>query len=121
MRNTEVLQTIDQPHPDWTGTVGVVTVLLDDLPLLTTVDVDKLPFNPETAVACVCGPPIMLKFVNIALLDKGFKPENIYHSMERNMSCGLGKCGHCMMGEYYICKDGPVMTAAQVEKFEDPF
>jgi NAD(P)H-flavin reductase len=121
MKNTEVLQTIDQPHPDWDGTVGVVTVLLDDLPLVTTVDVDGLPFNPETAVACVCGPPIMLKFVNIALLDKGFKPENIYHSMERNMSCGLGKCGHCMMGEYYICKDGPVMTAAQVAKFEDPF
>ena len=120
-KNTEVLLTIDEPHPEWHGTVGVVTVLLDDLPLLTTVDVDDLPFTAETAVACVCGPPIMLKFVNMSLLQKGFKPENIYHSMERNMSCGLGKCGHCMMGEYYICKDGPVMTAAQVAKFEDPF
>ncbi|MCK4915463.1 MAG: FAD/NAD(P)-binding protein [Candidatus Eisenbacteria sp.] len=121
VKNTEVLQTIDEPHPDWKGTVGVVTVLLDDLPLLTTVDVEGLPFNPETAVACVCGPPIMLKFVNVALLEKGFKPENIYHSMERNMSCGLGKCGHCMMGEFYICKDGPVMTAAQIAEFDDPF
>ncbi len=110
MKNTEVLQTIDEPHPDWSGTVGVVTVLLDDL-----------PFDLDTAVACCCGPPIMLKFVNLKLLEKGFRPENIYHSMERNMSCGLGKCGHCMMGEYYICKDGPVMTAAQVAKFEDPF
>jgi NAD(P)H-flavin reductase len=117
---TEVLQTIDEPHPEWSGTVGVVTVLIDDLPLLTTVDVD-VPFSAETAIACVCGPPIMLKFVNMALLAKGFKPENIYHSMERNMSCGLGKCGHCMLGEYYVCKDGPVMTAAQIEKFEDPF
>ncbi|MCK4681099.1 hypothetical protein KAT82_08210, partial [bacterium] len=45
----------------------------------------------------------------------------IYHSMERNMSCGLGKCGHCMMGEFYICKDGPVMTAAQIAEFDDPF
>ena len=117
---TEVLQTIDEPHPAWSGTVGVVTVLIDDLPLLTTVDVD-VPFSAETAIACVCGPPIMLKFVNMALLAKGFKPENIYHSMERNMSCGLGKCGHCMLGEYYVCKDGPVMTAAQIEKFEDPF
>ena len=121
MKNTEVLLTIDEPHPEWHGTVGVVTVLLDDLPLLTTVDVEDLPFNADTAVACVCGPPIMLKFVNMALLEKGFKPENIYHSMERNMSCGLGKCGHSMMGEYHICKDGPVMTAAQVAKFEDPF
>lgn len=109
-KNTEVLLTIDEPHPEWHGTVGVVTVLLDDL-----------PFNLDTAIACVCGPPIMLKFVNLKLLEKGLKPENIYHSMERNMSCGLGKCGHCMMGEYYICKDGPVMTAAQVAKFEDPF
>jgi NAD(P)H-flavin reductase len=120
-KNTEVLLTIDEPHPEWHGTVGVVTVLLDNLPLLTTVDVEDLSFQAESAMACVCGPPIMLKFVNLKLLEKGFKPENIYHSMERNMSCGLGKCGHCMMGEYYICKDGPVMTAAQVAKFEDPF
>jgi len=121
MKNTEVMLTIDEPHPDWTGTVGVVTVLLDDLALVTTVDVDQLPLDTSNAIACVCGPPIMLKFVNMALLEKGFKPENIYHSMERNMSCGLGKCGHCMLGEYYICKDGPVLTAAQIEKFEDPF
>jgi len=110
MKNTEVLQTIDAPHPDWKGTVGVITVLLENL-----------PFDMKTAVACVCGPPIMLKFVNMKLLEKGMRPEHIYHSMERNMSCGLGKCGHCMMGEYYICKDGPVLTAAQIAKFEDPF
>lgn len=119
--NVDVHLTIDEPYPGWQGTVGVVTVLLEDLPLLTTANVDNLPFTPENAVACVCGPPIMLKFVNIALLEKGFDPNQIYHSMERNMSCGLGKCGHCMMGEYYICKDGAVMTAAQIAKFEDPF
>ncbi len=119
--NVDVHLTIDEPYPGWQGTVGVVTVLLEDLPLLTTANVDNLKFTPENAVACVCGPPIMLKFVNMALLDKGFDPNQIYHSMERNMSCGLGKCGHCMMGEYYICKDGAVMTAAQVAKFEDPF
>jgi NAD(P)H-flavin reductase len=121
MKNTEVLLTIDEPHPHWSGTVGVVTVLLDNLPLLTTVDVDQLPFHAPTAVACICGPPIMLKFVNMVLLQKGFQAGNIYLSMERNMSCGLGKCGHCMMGEYYICMDGPVMTSEQVAKFEDPF
>ncbi|MBD3349530.1 MAG: oxidoreductase [Candidatus Eisenbacteria bacterium] len=120
-KNTEVLLTIDEPHPEWSGKVGVVTVLLDDLPLLTTVDVDKLPFTAENAVACACGPPIMLKFVNMVLLEKGFDPSNIYLSMERNMSCGLGKCGHCMLGEYFVCMDGPVMTAKQIEKFEDPF
>ncbi len=119
MKNTEVLVTIDEPHPDWKGTVGVVTVLLDGIPEMGSGGAN-LQFHSD-AVACVCGPPIMLKFVNLALLKKGFDPNNIYHSMERNMSCGLGKCGHCMMGEYYICKDGPVMTAAQVSKFEDPF
>ncbi|MBM3308004.1 MAG: FAD/NAD(P)-binding protein [Candidatus Eisenbacteria bacterium] len=110
MKNTEVLLTIDAPHPSWTGTVGVITVLLEDT-----------PFDMKTAAAFVCGPPIMLKFVNLKLIEKGWDPNHIYHSMERNMSCGLGKCGHCMMGEYYICKDGPVLTAAQVAKFEDPF
>jgi len=120
-KNTEVLLTIDEPHAEWSGTVGVVTVLLDNLPLLTTVDVENLPFHADNAVACICGPPIMLKFVNMVLLQKGFAPSNIYLSMERNMSCGLGKCGHCMLGEYYICMDGPVMTAEQVSKFEDPF
>lgn len=108
--NVEVQTTIDKPHPDWSGTVGVITVLLEDL-----------PFDRKTTATFVCGPPIMLKFVNIKLLEQGFDPNHIYHSMERNMSCGLGKCGHCMMGEYYVCKDGPVMTAAQIEKFEDPF
>jgi len=108
--NAEVQLTIDAPHPDWSGTVGVITVLLEDV-----------PFDMKSAVACVCGPPIMLKFVNIKLLEKGMQPENIYHSMERNMSCGLGKCGHCMLGKYYICKDGPVLTAAQIAEFEDPF
>jgi len=110
MKNTEVHLTIDAPHPDWKGTVGVVTVLLENL-----------PFDMKTAVAFACGPPIMLKFVNLKLLEKGMDPNHIYHSMERNMSCGLGKCGHCMMGEYYVCKDGPVLTAAQIAKFEDPF
>ncbi len=75
----------------------------------------------KTAAAFACGPPIMLKFVNIKLLEKGMDPDHIYHSMERNMSCGLGKCGHCMMGKHYICKDGPVLTAAQIAEFEDPF
>ena len=56
-----------------------------------------------------------MKFVTIKLLDHGFKPDQIYLSMEKNMSCGLGKCGHCMMGKYLVCKDGPVFRYTEAE------
>ena len=64
----------------------------------------------DNAVSIVCGPPIMMKFVTFKLLDMGFKDHQIYLSMEKNMSCGIGKCGHCRIGPYYACKDGPVFT-----------
>ena len=52
----------------------------------------------------------MMHFTVLKLLERGYRPENIYLSLERNMSCGVGKCGHCRMGRYYVCKDGPVFT-----------
>jgi len=69
------------------------------------------------AVAVVCGPPIMMKYATLKLLDFGFDPAKIYLSMEKNMSCGVGKCGHCMIGKYYVCKDGPVFTYEQIKKY----
>ena len=63
----------------------------------------------------MCGPSVMMKFSTLKLLEFGFSPEQIYLSMEKNMSCGVGKCGHCMMGKYYVCKDGPVFTYEQVK------
>jgi len=104
----DVLTTVDIGSPEWQGNVGLVTTILDNLP----VDLNK-------AVAIVCGPPIMMKFVNLKLLDLGFKPENIYLSMEKSMSCGLGKCGHCRIGKYYACKDGPVFTYEQLKNIND--
>ena len=83
----------------WNEKVGVVTVLLDDIKI-----------NTKDAVAIVCGPPIMMKFGTFGLVDKGFKDENIYLSMEKKMYCGFGQCRHCVMGKYYACKDGPVFT-----------
>ncbi len=62
----------------------------------------------------MCGPPIMMKFVSRKLLERGYAPENIYLSMEKNMSCGVGKCGHCRLGPYYVCKDGPVFRYAEL-------
>ncbi len=100
--------TVDRADKDWSGNVGIVTDLLkpDD------VDIPK-------AVAIVCGPPIMMKYVTFQLLEYGFKPQDIYLSMEKNMSCGIGKCGHCMIGQYYVCKDGPVFTFDQIQKSQE--
>lgn len=102
----KVTLTVDKADETWTKNVGVVTTILNDL-------------NPENAVACVCGPPIMMKFTTLKLLELGFKDEDIYLSMEKNMSCGVGKCGHCRLGYYYVCKDGPVFKYAQIKEFHE--
>ena len=104
----EVHLTVDRGDETWKGKVGVVTEALKDV-------------NIDTArtVAAVCGPPLMMKFGTLALLHKGFPPEAIYLSMERNMSCGIGKCGHCRIGPYYVCKDGPVFTYAQLKGIKE--
>jgi NAD(P)H-flavin reductase len=93
----DVVLTVDIGDDSWDGPVGVVTTILEDF----EVDI------PE-AVAVVCGPPIMMKFSTQKLLETGFRMENIYVSMEKNMSCGMGKCGHCRIGPFYACQDGPV-------------
>lgn len=104
----DVSVSVDVGAPEWSGRVGLVTTILDGMPA----DLNK-------AVAIVCGPPIMMKFVTLKLLDLGFKPEDIYLSMEKNMSCGLGKCGHCRVGSYYACKDGPVFTYDKLKDMHD--
>ena len=63
----------------------------------------------------MCGPPVMMKFVCRTLLERGYAPGDIYLSLERNMSCGLGKCGHCRLGPYHVCYDGPVFTYEQLQ------
>ncbi len=90
----------------WKDNIGVVTTILDPN------DVDI-----KNAAAVVCGPPIMMKFATLKLLEFGFAPKDIYLSMEKNMSCGFGKCGHCMIGKYYVCKDGPVFTYEQLKDY----
>lgn len=97
--NVNIGITVDIGDDTWKGNVGLVTTVLKD----TGIDMNN-------AVSIVCGPPIMMKFVTFKLLDMGFKESRIYLSMEKNMSCGIGKCGHCRIGPYYACKDGPVFT-----------
>lgn len=100
----EVLRSVDQSNGNWTERVGVVTVLLDDVKM-----------DIKNSLAVVCGPPIMMKFGTMKLLEMGYRDDEIFLSMEKNMSCGLGKCGHCMMGEFLVCKDGPVFTYKEIK------
>jgi NAD(P)H-flavin reductase len=95
--NTQILTTVDLGGSSWRGHVGVVTKLFG----LTTL-------QPERTVVMTCGPEIMMRFVVRELKSRGFAGEQIYLSMERNMKCAVGFCGHCQMGPYFICKDGPV-------------
>ncbi len=105
--NISIRVTVDEVPPgmSWNGPVGLVTTTLDDLDI-----------NVDNSVAIVCGPPIMMKFVVFKLAkDLGYPPEAIYLSLEKNMSCGFGKCGHCRLGPYFVCQDGPVLTFDRVK------
>ena len=91
--------TVDTGGSGWTGPVGVVTSLLR-----------QAPFDPRRALALVCGPEVMMRFTARALADRGLDPERIRLSLERNMQCGVGLCGHCQLGPLLICRDGPVVA-----------
>lgn len=91
------------PGEAWSGRVGVVTALLDE------VEVD-----PSRAVALVCGPEAMMKAVIRELEGRGFSPERIYLSLERRMECGVAWCGHCQIGPRFVCRDGPVFAYAEI-------
>jgi NAD(P)H-flavin reductase len=106
IQGVDMKLSVDNANGDWKGHVGVVTTIMDPR------DVDV-----QNAVAIVCGPPIMMKYATLKLLEFGFAENAIYLSMEKNMSCGVGKCGHCMIGKYYVCKDGPVLTYDQVKPY----
>jgi NAD(P)H-flavin reductase len=98
--------TVDQSQRNWRGNVGVVTSLLN-----------LGSFNPADTVAYVCGPEIMMRFSVYALIDAGVAEENIYVSMERNMKCGIGHCGHCQWGPLFVCKDGPVFSYPDIKTY----
>jgi len=95
--------TVDTAHREWRGNVGLVTSLIP-----------RLSCDPERAIALVCGPEIMMRFVIRELLNLGVSAESIYLSMERNMQCGVGHCGRCQLGPKFTCKDGPVFRYDQI-------
>jgi sulfhydrogenase subunit gamma (sulfur reductase) len=97
--------TVDRGEPNWDGNVGMVPVLFE-----------KTKLNPESSLAYVCGPPIMIKFVVQDLFMRGFADERVISTLERTMQCGVGKCNHCAIGHRYICRDGPVFTYRQIKE-----
>ena len=103
-KKIEIRLTVDEGDSSWKGNVGVVTTVVKDLGM-----------DLANSIGVVCGPPVMMKFGTFTLVELGFPDDAIYLSMEKNMSCGIGKCGHCMLGEYMVCKDGPVLTYDKVK------
>jgi anaerobic sulfite reductase subunit B len=103
----EVGVTVDAADTDWKGRVGVVTKLVDDA-----------DFDAGMTVALVCGPEIMMRFTVRSLVDRGVSPERIFVSLERNMQCGVGFCGHCQLGPFLLCRDGPVVPWAPLAERE---
>jgi NAD(P)H-flavin reductase len=90
--------TVDAAPTDWRGDVGVVTKVLP-----------RLAVDPARAAAFVCGPEVMMRVVARDLLGRGFAAERIHVSLERNMQCAVGHCGHCQLGPLFVCADGPVV------------
>ncbi|MEZ5727110.1 MAG: FAD/NAD(P)-binding protein [Burkholderiaceae bacterium] len=96
-KDIDIEVTVDRAGADWAGHVGVVTRLLA-----------HARFDPVRTSAIVCGPEVMMRFAAHALTDAGVADTSIHLSMERNMKCGVGLCGHCQLGPHLICRDGPV-------------
>jgi NAD(P)H-flavin reductase len=102
--------TVDRGEEGWSGKVGLVTTLFEEL----TVD-------PESTYAAVCGPPIMYRFVVKELQKKGVPDDRIFLSLERRMECGVGKCQHCAVGSKLVCVDGPVFSLREVRDLKEAF
>lgn len=103
--NTEIHIAADQAGPKWPWGVGYVTDLID-----------KIKINPDNTVAMMCGPEMMMHTAITVLNKKGLSEDTIYLSMERNMECGFGQCGHCQYGGLFVCKDGPVFAYSEIKE-----
>lgn len=100
----EVHATVDSAVRGWAGHVGVVTTLIP-----------RVPFDPENAVVMTCGPEVMMRATARAMTARGVAAERIHVTLERNMTCGVGTCGHCQLGPLFLCRDGPVFTWPEVD------
>lgn len=104
--NIEVETTVDRADSTWSGRVGVVPMWFYHFRI-----------DPHKTAVLTCGPEIMIRFVIFEALARRVPPESIYVSLERNMKCGQGSCGHCQIGPYFICRDGPVFGFDALQPF----
>ena len=112
MDDVRTVYTVDPggETPDWKGEVGFVPMVLE-----------KAAPSREDTIVITCGPPIMIKFVRVSLIQMDFSMDNVYTTLENRMKCGVGKCGRCNVGSRYVCKDGPVFTCADLGDLPDDF
>jgi NAD(P)H-flavin reductase len=103
-RGIDVRLTVDAAAPDWSGSVGPVTTLIP-----------RIELDPSQTIAFIVGPEIMMRVVVQALAQRGISYDRLFVSMERNMKCAVGFCGHCQLGPTFICKDGPVFPYSKLE------
>lgn len=101
----EVYVTVDRATGSWRGNVGVVPNLIR-----------KAPFDPRNTLALVCGPEIMMRYTVQELQKRGVDSNRMYLSLERNMKCGIGTCGHCQCGPVFVCRDGPIFRFDRIEE-----
>lgn len=101
----DVAVTVDRAMGDWHGSIGVVPRLIS-----------RASFDPLNTFALICGPEVMMRFSAVDLEKYGVPTEHIFISMERNMKCALGFCGHCQYAHVFVCKDGPVLAYSRVKE-----
>jgi len=106
--DVEFLETVDRGDESWTGNVGVITTLFK-----------KISIDARRTATLIVGPPVMYKYALLEARAKEVPKQNIWLSLERRMKCGLGKCGHCQINNYYVCQDGPVFALSQIEDKEE--
>lgn len=103
----QVLLTVDRPFAGWTGNIGVVLQLMRQV---------NITDRTRTAIL-LCGPEVMMRYATLAAVDSGIPKSQIWISLERNMQCAVGLCGHCQLGPAFICREGPVFRYDQIEPY----
>lgn len=104
--DTEVYLTSDEPGKTWHYHIGVVTELFE-----------SVSFDPDRTLVMMCGPEIMMRVAANILTHRGLRPDRMHGSLERHMECGIGLCGHCQFGPFFLCKDGPIMRLDKILPF----
>lgn len=104
--NLQVLVTVDRGDSSWHGSVGLVTALFP-----------RVEFDPKRTIGLMCGPEVMMRFVQREFEQRGVSEDRLYLSLERNMQCAIGFCGHCQFGPEFVCMDGPVFRYDRIKLF----